>query len=328
MELLPDEPARFERIAGRAWAAVGQLGPPLRAQATERLGRLITGAFSRIVALLPAWLTDLAPLDDGRCDLLGSASLYLWWHGQLIDDLIDGAEGLDALPVAQFALTRALDGYQQAGLLASADAWGELLALSEASAHAYARELATRPLDVATVSDELLAAWTPELAMDRAGPACFVVTAQLALAAQPQATLRADIASALRQLLGARQLADDASDWLADLKAGHLNVVAAGLIRSLRARTAPENWGSLSLERLAGFELRAEPFWAQVEQTHAGLCSRALARLAPYGPCRLQQLVERQRAHDEAVFARMRQRRATLRSVFGAQALGSAPPDG
>lgn len=319
MQLDPADQDAFDRIAAQLNADVAGLPRALGALARERLARLLQGELSRIVALLPRWLSDLAPLDEGRCEGLGRAGLYAWWYGQIVDDILDGAERPEALPVAQLALLRAIDGYRALGLLAGA-AWGDLLARADASAAAYAQELAPRPVDPAMVTDEQLAHWTPALLIERALPMGFVVTAQLALAAPPGAEgLRADLDLALRCLIGARQIADDASDWLGDLKAGQLNFVSAGLIRQFRDG-APSEGRELSLERLAGYELSAEPFWAQLARTHEGLCATALERLAAHGPCRLRALVEGQRAHDRAVFERLRERRAALRAAFGAAA--------
>jgi hypothetical protein len=316
MQLDPADQAAFERIAAQLSADVARLSPALRELAGGRLGGLVAGEFSQIVALLPRWLADLAPLDAERCDRLGRAGLYAWWYGQIVDDILDGGERPEALPVAQHALLRALDAYRELGLLAG-EAWADLLARTDASAGAYARELAPRRVDPATVTDEHLALWTPALIIERASPAGFVVTAQLALAAPPgAAALRAALDQALRCLMGARQIADDASDWLGDLKAGQLNYVAAGLIRHFRRHTAPAEWGGLTLERLAGYELGAEPYWEELARSYEGLCATALARLAAYGPCRLCALVERQRAHDRAVFGRMGERRAALRLAF------------
>jgi hypothetical protein len=320
MQLDPDDQAAFDRIAARVSADVARLGPALRELAGGRLGGLLAGEFSQIVALLPRWLADLAPLDGERCDRLGRAGLYAWWYGQIVDDILDGGERPEALPVAQVALLRAIDAYRGLGLLAG-DSWQDLLARADASAGAYACELAPRPVDPATVTDEHLARWTPLLIIERASPAGFVVTAQLALAAPPRAAeLRADIDQALRCLTGARQIADDASDWLADLKAGQLNFVAAGLIRHFRRHTDPAEREELTLERLAGYELGVEPYWEELARTYEGLCETALARLAAYGPCRLRALIERQRAHDRAVFGRMRARREALRLAFTGEA--------
>jgi hypothetical protein len=313
---LADQDA-FDRIAAQLSADVSGLPPPLRDLAGERLARLLEGEFSQLVALLPRWLGDLAPLDEGRCEQLGRAGLYAWWYGQIVDDILDGAERPAALPVAQLALLRAIDAYRGLGLLAG-DAWGDLLARADASANAYAQELAPRPVDPASVTDEQLADWTPALIVERALPMGFVVTAQLALVAPNGADmLQANLDEALRCLAAARQIADDASDWLGDLKAGQLNYVAAGLIRHFRTGATAGERGELSLERLAGYELGAESFWAELARTHEELCAAAQGRLAPHGPCRLRALIEGQLAHDRLVFERLQERRAALRAAFG-----------
>jgi hypothetical protein len=314
MQLPADDEARFQGAVARLRDESARLPPALRAAAAPSLERLAAGEFSQIAALLPWWLAELAPLDEARCAALARAGLYAWWHAQLFDDLLDGALGLAALPLAQHALFRALDGYAGLGLLAGA-AWADLAERLCASAAAYAEELWPRPVDPATVEAARLAAWTPALLMERAAPFGFAVTAGLQLAGvPPDDARREDLPAAVRALTGARQIADDASDWLADLRAGQLNWVAAGLIRAFRA-SSPAAEGSL--ERLAGYELRAERFWEEVEQSYEALCGQALARLAPYGRCRLGALVAAQRDHDRGSFAQMRERRAGLRALFG-----------
>lgn len=314
MHLLPDEASRYAAAVARLRAEVAALPAALREPATPALEALAAGEFSRIAALLPWWLAELAPLAGEVCADLARAGLYAWWHAQLLDDVLDGALGVAALPLAQHALAKALDGYAALGLLSGA-LWGELAARLSASAAAYAEELRARPVDPATMSDEQLAAWTPALLMDRAAPFGFAVVAHLELVGAPAGDRRRDeLAVAVRCLTGARQLADDASDWLEDLRAGQLNWVSAGLIRDFRA-SAPAAEGSL--ERLAGYELRAEPFWEEVERAYRALCGLALERLAPYGRCRLLALVEAQRDHDVAALALMRERRARLRAMFG-----------
>lgn len=314
MKLPPAEEMRYATTIARLGAEVAGLPAALREPAAPALERLAAGEFSRIAALLPWWLAELAPLADGACAALGRAGLYAWWHAQLLDDVIDGARGVADLPLAQHALAMALDGYAALGLL-SGGAWDDLAGRLLVSAAAYAEEARARPVDPATVGDERLAAWTPALLMDRAAPFGFAVVAHLSLAGAPESDRRYDdLPAAVRCLTGARQIADDAGDWLDDLRAGQLNWVSAGLIRDFRA-SAPAVEGSL--ERLAGYELCAERFWGEVEQAYEGLCARALGLLAPYGRCRLAALVEAQRDRDVAAFALLRERRERLRALFG-----------
>ncbi len=314
MRLTPTDASRYEAIVSQLRAELAGQPHALKALAAPSLERLVAGEFSRLAALLPWWLAELAPLDATNCAALARAGLWAWWHGQLLDELLDGELSPATLPLAQHAQARALDGYAALGLLCGPP-WEDLAARLSRSAAAYAEEMGARPVDPATVSDERLAAWTPELLMDRAAPFGFAVTAHLHLAGVPTGDRRhADLSAAVRCLTGTRQIADDASDWSDDLRAGQLNWVAAGLISDFRTR-APAAEGNL--ERLAGYELRAEQHWEMVERTYARLAAQALARLEPYGPCRLSALIEAQRAHDAAVFGLMHTRRVEVRALFG-----------
>lgn len=317
MQLVPADQAIYDAIVAGLRRETASYPPALRALAEPSLEQLIGGEFSQIAALLPAWLQEVAPLAAETAEALGAAGLALWWYAQIVDDLLDGAAPVALLPVAQTALLRALDGYRALGLLAG-PRWPELLSRASGSAEAYATEIGGRVADPASVSDEHLAGWTPALLMERAAPFGFTASAQLDLAGlADDEPLRAALNTALGCLAGARQIADDASDWLDDLRAGQLNYVSAGLIRHFRANMAPAAHSDLSLERLAGYELSAERYWQEVETTHAELCRQAQEALAPHGAQRLRGLTAAQRDHDEAVFARMRARRAALRDLFG-----------
>jgi hypothetical protein len=140
----------------------------------------------------------------------------------------------------------------------------------------------------------------------------FNPLAQLYLAGIPAHAERAqDVLEALRCWAAARQIADDASDWLDDLKAGQLNYVSARLI---------ERWpsgGERTLERLATFQLTAEECWTAIEQTARTLSQRALDRLAPYGPSRLHALVTEQIAEQAEHWAALRAQRGAFQAMFG-----------
>lgn len=317
MQLGSVEQPRFARICARLRATVGCYPAALGARCGPDLERLLAGEFSRLAALLPAWLADIIPLNDVRLDALGEAGLWLWWYADTLDGLIDGDRAPAELPGAQQALLRALEIYRGLGLAAT-PAWDDLQARALLAADAYARELATRELALPAIGADKLALWSPELLMDRAGPFGFTLIAQLQLAGAPaDDQRRAALSAALRALTAARQIADDATDWLADLAGGRLNSVSAGLIGHFRRRR-PADAAALDLDRLAGYEIQAEDYWATIEQAHTGLCDQALAQLAPYGDCRLRGLILAQRQSDAATWAHLRARRAGVRALFGA----------
>jgi hypothetical protein len=317
MLLTPADQAEYEAIAAALRAVVASYPPALRALARPALDTLLAGEFSQIAALLPRWLADLAPAPAAAQRALGEAGLWLWWYAAALDDALDGNSPA-ALLAGQQALLRALAIYRGLGL-ADTLAWVDLEARALSSADAYARELGARAPDLAALDSAALDAWTPELLMDRAAPFAFSATAMLALAGVAQTDPRhADIAAALRLLAAARQVADDAGDWPDDLRDGRLNYVSAALIRRFLAANPSAGTTDLSLDRLAGYQLRDAPFWEELERTHAELCAAALHRLGPYGPCALAGLVRRQQASDGAHWERARTARAALLGLFGA----------
>ncbi|NNJ11854.1 hypothetical protein EKD04_016095 [Chloroflexales bacterium ZM16-3] len=316
MQLHLSDQSRYERISASLRAVVSTYPQALRQLCAPALDVLLTGEFSQLAALLPTWLADLIPLDDAQIDTLGEAGLWLWWYASVLDGLIDGDTHPTALPGAQQALLRALEIYRHLGL-ADTPAWDELMSRALLAADAYAREIATRTMALTDLSDDNLALWEPALLMDRAAPFGFTLTAQLHLAgASVDDARRTDLAATLRALTAARQIADDASDWIGDLGRGQINSVSAGLIRYAR-RHRPAQTGTLSPEQIVGYEIHAEHYWAQVEQVHADLCQQALDHLAPYGDCRLRALISAQLRSDALGWARMRERRASVRKLFG-----------
>lgn len=316
MQLNDADQSRYGRICAQLSAAVADYPPALRQLCVPALETLLAGEFSQLAALLPSWLSDLIPLDDQRLEALGAAGLWLWWYASVLDGMIDGDVAPAALLGAQQALLRALEIYRGLGL-ADTPAWDDLLARAGCSADAYAREVATRSLPLAELRDEQLAVWSAELLMDRAAPFAFTLSAQLQLAgASTSDPRRARLTATLRRLTAARQIADDASDWLRDLQRGQINSVSAGLIGYFRQQR-PEQASTLSVEQLAGYEIHAESYWQQIEQTHAEICRQTYADLADYGECRLRGLILHQERSDALGWERMRERRITLREMFG-----------
>jgi hypothetical protein len=316
MQLIPADQSRYERICATMHSTVAAYPADLRQRYAPELDTLLTGEFSRLAALLPAWLSDVIPLDDSRIDILGEAGLWLWSYAAALDGLLDNDQPPATMLGAQQALLQALEIYRSLGL-ADTPAWDDLQARALSAADAYAREITTRGVAPASLTDAQLALWDIGLLTDRAAPFAFALTAQLQLAgAGDDDPRRTDLARVLDALMAARQIADDATDWLADLTRGQLNAVSAGLIRHYYAHRA-DPARAPSVEQLAGYEIHAEGYWAQVELLHADLCRQALNHLAPYGKCRLRALIIHQQQSDTAGWARLRERRQHVRELFG-----------
>jgi len=84
--------------------------------------------------------------------------------------------------------------------------------------------------------------------------------------------------------------------------------------------------GGLDVERLAGYQLADEAFWAEIEQTTQGLSQQALDHLAPYGDCRLAGLIRRQMAQHAEQWAAGREYRANMRQMFGIESPAVCEP--
>lgn len=292
--------ALYAAVTTGVWNFVATLPDPLPAQCAPRLAQVLAGSFSRIAALLPHWLSDLAPVPPEQSHALGLAQLCGWWFISAQDDLLDGAGAPIELLGAHLALLHAVELFRRLGL-AERPSWMRFAELAATSAAGYAAE-ALAPADPAT--------YTAELVARRGALFHFGALAQCDLAGlPPDAALRADLCAALTQLSFARQLADDAADWAADLRAGRLNLVSAAFAREL-----PQ--AARSAERITGRQLVAEPIWADLEMQHVQACAAACERLRPYGPNRLSALIAAEAASGAERWANLRAQRAAALQVM------------
>jgi hypothetical protein len=313
----------YEAIIARLNAEIATFPPSLRALAQPDVAALTQGEFSQVTALLPYWLSDLVPVSAEVCLRLGLAHLYGWWYYWVQDELLDGAKAPTALLGGHLALLRMVAIYTELGLT-STPCWVEFERLNLVSAAGYASELTTRFSSMGELTPELVAGPSVQMILDRAAPFFFNTLAQLQLAAVAAADPRQQaIPAALRCFTAARQLNDDASDWLDDLREGHLNVASAQLLRYLYDHGLIHSPADFDLERLAGLHIRVEQFWVELEATTQALCDEALSYLAPFGPCRLASLVERQRQQNTSHWDSAREYRASLRALFGVEALAA-----
>jgi hypothetical protein len=303
--------ALYAAILADVEGFVESFAPPLRTILAAALAPMRERAFVRLAALLPAHLADLVPVAPDISRRLGLANFYTGWYYHAQDDLLDGQATADSWLVGHVVFAQAIETYRALDLIHT-PVWPEFQHLGHRSANAYAQELHQRFAGLDALSAEQLAAFSLDFILDRVAPLFFNPLAQLYLAGIPAHAERAqDLLEALRCWAAARQLADDASDWLDDLKAGQLNYVAARMI---------ERWpagGERTLERLATFQLTADECWSAIERTAQTLSQRALDRLAPYGPSRFHAMVARQQTEQAELWAALRARRAEFRTMFG-----------
>jgi hypothetical protein len=196
--------------------------------------------------------------------------------------------------------------------------WAEFHSLTLTCAETTALELQTRFTSPDELTPNRLAPFTIDFLTNQVAPFHFTTLAQLHLAGvPPNDSLHHDVMTALRCFAAARQLGDDASDWVSDLQAGQLNYVSAHLMRRLYQRGLASSGSDLDTERLAGYQLTDEDFWAEIEQTTQSLSQQALDHLAPYGDCRLRAIIQHQMARHAEQWADGRAYRANMRKLFG-----------
>jgi hypothetical protein len=309
--------ARYQAILADIRADLETYPPPLQDLARPIFEGLASSEMSQVIALLPYWLTDLLPVPAETSHRLGMAHLYGWWYYYVQDELLDQDAPASMLLAGHLALLKMVEGYRTLGVT-YVPGWAEFETLAITSAACHAVEIETRFTDLSALTPKWLVPWTVEFLIQRAGPFYFNTMAQLHLAGiPPEAPLRGAVMMALRHFGAVRQLGDDSGDWLDDLKQGRLNYVSAQLMRRLYDLGLANSGLDLDPERLAGYQLTDEVFWAELEETARTLAHQALEALKPYSPCRLQALIEGQLKRNLDSWAVARTRRARLRQLFG-----------
>ncbi len=308
---------RYQAIVAEVESYLESFAAPLQAVARPLFETMAQGEFSQVAALLPYWLTDLLPVSPDISHRLGLAQLYFWWYYYIQDELIDSDAPPAALLSGHLALLKAVDTYESLGLT-QAPCWADFQRLTLICAETTALELQSRFTTLDELTPDRLAPFTINFLSNRVATFYFTTIAQLHLADIPPDDPRHhDVIAALRCFAAARQLGDDASDWLADLQAGQLNYVSAHLMSHLYRRGLAAGGADLDPERLTGYQLTDEAFWVEIEQTNQSLSQQALDHLAPYDDCRLHTLIQSQMAQHQELWAAGRPYRTNLRKIFG-----------
>ena len=325
--------AEYEAILAQAQAVVAGFPPLLRDMAERLLPELGGATFSRIAALLPYWLADL--LDQrpppagarpgpgpGQPGALSLANLLGWWSYLLQDQLLDSErDGPERLPLAIAFHVASVRRFQH---LVPGDAafWDAFESLSLASAEAHCWEQRRHFQDLA------------DLDREAPGPGAFGFddldrlanrSALLQLSSVLQLHLHGygqddPLHLALRQMVHhyavGRQIGDDRTDWVDDLKKGRLNYVSARIARRMVDQGAVQNYAGLDVERMVGYFLYDDELFAAIQQAAVAACQRAAQSIAPYEPRYLLALVDdlldrTVRSYQTALRSRRR-----LRGVF------------
>lgn len=313
-----DEMKRYLQIVAHVESYLDSFGYSLQTTAKTYFDKMVEGEFSQVVALLPYWLSDVLPLTEQAIHQLGVAHLFGWWYYEVQDKLLDEETNPPSLLAANLALFKMIHCYQELGVMNDfhCSKWEEL---ALRSANSYALERQTRFESLAEVNVHDLEAWSIELIMERASPFYFNTMIQLHLAGiTTDKPLYERVLSALRYFAAARQISDDASDWLDDLRAGRLNYVSARLIEHIYEHANPGS--DLDLDYLVGYQLTSDSFWIEIEQINQQLSQQALIQLSDYPTCRLATLIKAQMVKHAKGWNLLHNERAIFLQLFGVTA--------
>ena len=317
--------ATHEAILVRARSMLAGYPPLLWGLAEPLIPDWSAGSFSRIVALLPAWVAGLLdqalpqgdtapPLHPAETETLGLANLLGWWSHLIQDRILDQkpvrAELLPLSAALHASAIRLLAHLlpNQASFWQAFERYS--LATSEACVWEQGRRLDTLdPAEDAPAELGWIATRTSLLQL--------TVVAQFALRGLEQEhPMCAALAGMLRYYALARQIGDDRSDWARDLENGRLNYVSSRLARRMLATGAVASFAELDAERMMGYYLYDDELFAGIEREAIEACRRAAACIAPYGSRPLDSLVSDLALQLERGYQDALESRRALQALF------------
>lgn len=248
----------------------------LKSLATSRDGAEIIGAardFSRSMKHPPTGS------EDDLIKELGLSNLYGWTAYTIYDDFLDGEGRPDLLPTANVAARRSLDGFSKArpedrdfqalvrrvfDTIDSANAWEQARCRFE---------LRGDDLSIRRLPDYADLSKLAERSLGHTLPALALLSAS-GLSCTGQAFRKID--EALRHYLIARQLNDDAHDWVEDLRNGRITWVLGRLLSGLGAGAGHYRLGELTAESRRQFWHDTLPETCGLMLEHISLSRQAL----------------------------------------------------
>lgn len=313
-----DLTAEYEIILDRARDVVSGLPPLLRGLAEPLLPEWAAGEFSHIVALLPFRVADLLDGPESRqideTRTLAVANLLGWWSYLIQDELLDrDLDQPELLPLSTTLHITAVRLLEQ--LLPGHDAfWDAFQRLSLTSAETHCWEQRYYRLPLTEVRGEV-----EELAFlgDRSALLQLAVVAQFALHGHDQDhPLCLALAETLRHYAIARQIGDDRSDWLDDLRQGRLTYVSACIARRMRETGVIQTYADLDADQMAGFFLYDDNLFAAIQRAALDACQQAAEKVAPYDARYLVNLIDELRRHLESDYETGLESRHKVRALF------------
>lgn len=293
----------------------------LRDLAAPLLPALAEGEFSRIAALLPYWVADLLgeldPLPPQEIETLGLASLLGWWSSLIQDELLDrDLDRPEFLPLAMVLHASAI-GLLAQMLPGGSAFWTAFQRLSLAAAEAHCWEQRHHLLPLLDPEGEGFDLDDLDRLADRSALLQVPVVAQFALCGcSPEDPRCGALAQMLRHYAIARQIADDRTDWLGDLKKGRLNYVSARIARRMVETGVAESYTELDANWMAGYFLYDDELFAEIQQVALAACRQAVQSIAGYDSIYLGELVSKLAGRLEVNYEAASDSWRKLRALF------------
>ncbi len=245
-QFTPQEEQIYRKVISLVKKRFSTLGTEIKNPALGILEKTVAKDVDRQIVLLPFWFRQALrengkSITDEQVTALGLANLYGWIAYTIYDDFFDGEGKIDLLPVANISLREVsvfyaqLLGYDNDNYktikkildnIESANAWESR----------YCRgELIDNKLSIPRQLPDFKN--LRQLADKSLGHALGPVAILMMLKFKHNSWQIKELLSFSTHYLIARQLNDDAHDWLEDLRAGRINSVGANVLGGMDKKT-------------------------------------------------------------------------------------------
>ncbi len=282
----PQEGILYRKVVSLAKNRFSALSPEVKNSALQIFEQTIAKDTDRQIILLPFWFRQAMgengkPVTDEQIADLGLANLYGWIAYSIYDDFFDGEGKIELLPAANISLREVTTFYSQLlghnkdnykivqrilDNIEAANAWESRHCRGEA---ANGRLVVPKHLpDFKNLR---------QLADKSLGHALGPIAILILLNFKHNSRQIKNLISFFTHYLIARQLNDDAHDWLEDLRAGRINSIGVEVLANFDKKTFNFQRDERKLQKLFWNEVL--PHVAQNIFKHTKLARLALAHI-------------------------------------------------
>lgn len=282
----PQEERIYRKVISLAEKRFSSLTPEAKSTALEILQKTLAKDGDRQIVLLPFWFRQALgengkSVTDEQVTALGLINLYGWITYSIYDDFFDGEGNVNFLPVANVCLREVSAGF--ASMFGQDKSNSKLINkildnIESANAWEY-QYCRGKIVDGKLTVPRSLPDFKNlrQLADKSLGHSLGPVAILMLLNFKHNSWQVKELTSFFKNYLIARQLNDDAHDWLEDLHAGRINSVGASVLENFDRKTINVQRDERELQRLFWGEVL--PQVAQTIFKHAKAARLALSHL-------------------------------------------------